>query len=102
MPRTKKITDVAETGHNSVDGDKLEKIVGSLLKIKEERDNLNMRQLALFNQADDAGMDRKMVREVLKERAKPTDETYKLTVNMYFEAMGMEPKYALTPLEEAA
>lgn len=95
MSKLKKIEEVAKEGDNSFDPAKAKPFVDQLLKIAKEADDVRMRALAMYNQADDAGVPRKELKAVVKIMKKKLDADHKDRVNRILVAIGESPLFAV-------
>jgi len=63
------LIDEPGVGHNSLSKSELEKVVQAIESIREEIDSLKQDEKAALEVAAQKGLDKKMIREVIKQRA---------------------------------
>lgn len=94
----------AAMGHNS---ETLKSYVDRILDLKKEQQERSMDILAVYNEADDAGFNRKELKTIIKEKMKPTGIDFRQAVNQMLISLGDKPLFAQAPgtaeaTEEAA
>lgn len=80
----------AAMGHNSAN---LKSIIERLGKLKAESDDVRMKILNVYNQAEDQGFDRKALKIVFKEWLKPVPAQMKAEINRMREQLGDLPLF---------
>lgn len=86
---------IAEVGDNHVlNVNELKKYTERLLKLKKQQDDLRMDVLGVYNAADDVGLDRKALKEVVKVKSKSRSSDHMAAVNEMLEALGDFPIYS--------
>ena len=76
----------------------IKEMVSRILKLKEEADNINADIKSVYDAANDKGIDRAALKQVVKLRRKDVSDEHKQTVNAYLNALGDLPLFATPAL----
>lgn len=99
MPKKRSVEDEdlieepgAGVGHNSVAKSAIEKVVTAIEQIREEIDSLKQDEKAALEVAAQNGLDKKMIREVIKQRAldQTVREERESLRDLYLSVMGLK------------